>query len=82
MAGRAARGETQLGLFGQTASRPQIPTSLNRRMVLVCPHCGEMNSHVIPRHQTVEQQLTGKFWRLRRCDHCRGTFTTTEGVEP
>jgi len=51
-------------------------------MVLVCPHCGEMNSHVIPRHQTVEQQLTGKFWRLRRCDHCRGTFTTTEGVEP
>lgn len=51
-------------------------------MMLSCPYCGDLRSHVIPRHQTVEQQRSGKFWRLRRCDQCQRLFYSSEMVEP
>jgi aspartate carbamoyltransferase regulatory subunit len=45
---------------------------------VACPNCGCLQSKVQPARQTVEQQQTGGYWRVRACMICDAEFETEE----
>jgi transcriptional regulator NrdR family protein len=47
---------------------------------VACPNCGCLNSRVKPSRQTVEQQQTDGYWRLRECMICHKHYETEERV--
>jgi len=47
---------------------------------VACPRCGCLQSSVVPRRMTVEEQRTEGFWRQRECAHCGDIFRTVEVV--
>lgn len=47
---------------------------------VACPSCGCLQSSVIPRKPTVDQQQTGGYWRRRQCASCGKVFETEEIV--
>lgn len=50
-----------------------------RRDKVACPHCGSLQSIVLPYAPTPQQSASGIFWRLRRCE-CLRTYHTCEAV--
>ena len=45
---------------------------------LACQRCGHLATTVLPHEPTVPEQLSGKYWRRRRCDRCGFIDTTSE----